>query len=69
MGKYIIAAGISLVIIGLLVSYAPGLLKWFGRLPGDLKIEGENGTLYIPLTSMILISLVLSLIFNFFFRK
>ena len=69
MGKYIIAAGISLVVLGLLISYAPGLLKWFGRLPGDLKIEGENGTLYIPVTSMILVSIVLSLLFNFFFRK
>ncbi|HSR62243.1 MAG TPA: DUF2905 family protein, partial [Gammaproteobacteria bacterium] len=35
MGKYIIAAGISLVILGLIVTYAPGLLKWFGHLPGD----------------------------------
>lgn len=69
MGKYIIAAGISLVILGLIVSYAPGLLKWFGRLPGDIKIEGEHGTVFIPLTSMILVSIILTVIFNLFFRK
>lgn len=69
MGKYIIAAGISLVILGLIVTYAPGLLKWFGRLPGDIKIEGEHGTVFIPLTSMILVSIVLTVIFNLFFRK
>jgi len=69
MGKYIIAAGVSLVILGLIVSYAPGLLKWFGRLPGDIRIEGEHGTVFIPLTSMILISVILTVIFNLFFRK
>lgn len=69
MGKYIIAAGISLVILGLIVTYAPGLLKWFGRLPGDIKIESEHGTVFIPLTSMILVSIVLTVIFNLFFRK
>ncbi|HSR63972.1 MAG TPA: DUF2905 domain-containing protein, partial [Gammaproteobacteria bacterium] len=66
---YIIAAGVSLVILGLIVSYAPGLLKWFGRLPGDIRIEGEHGTVFIPLTSMILVSIVLTVIFNLFFRK
>ena len=41
----------------------------FGRLPGDIAIEGENGGIYIPLGSMIVISLILTLILNFFVRR
>ncbi|MBI4006274.1 MAG: DUF2905 domain-containing protein [Gammaproteobacteria bacterium] len=69
MGKIIICAGIVLIIIGLVASYAPGLLKWFGRLPGDIRIESDNGLIFIPITSMILISVLLTVIFNLFFRR
>jgi hypothetical protein len=41
----------------------------FGRLPGDIAIEGERGGIYIPLGSMILISLVLTILFNLFLRR
>lgn len=37
-----------------------GLFDWFGRLPGDIRIEGERTRIYFPITSMILISIVLS---------
>ena len=69
MGKLIIYAGITLVVIGVLVNYSPGIFKWFGRLPGDIHIKLENGTVLIPVTSMIIISILLTIILNVFFRK
>jgi hypothetical protein len=69
IGKLILIAGIVLVFIGLALSWAPGLLGWFGHLPGDIRIERENGSFYFPITSMIIISIVLSILFNLFFRR
>jgi hypothetical protein len=60
VGLLVIAGGICLVIVGLLV-YSGGL-SWFGRLPGDIRYEGERVHLYIPIVSMLIVSLVLSLI-------
>ncbi len=66
MPKWLIIAGIILIAIGLLLHYAPGALSWFGRLPGDIRIENERTRVYIPITSMILVSLVLSLLIRLF---
>ena len=57
-GILIAAAGVLLVVIGLLV--ASGGLSWFGRLPGDIRVERENVRFYAPITSMLLLSLVVS---------
>ena len=64
MGKGIIIAGIALVVIGALVHYAPWAFSWFGKLPGDIRIQGEKGNVFIPLTSTILLSILLSIIVN-----
>ena len=64
MGKGIIIAGVALVIIGALVHFAPWAFTWFGKLPGDIRIQGEKGNVFIPLTSMIILSLLLTLIVN-----
>lgn len=69
VGKIFILLGIALLVIGFILSFAPGLFSWFGRLPGDIRIEDENKHIFIPITSMIIISLVLTLIINLFFRK
>lgn len=61
-GLVIVALGVAAVIVGLLVW--AGWLSWFGRLPGDLRIERENVRVFIPFTSMILVSIVLTLILN-----
>ncbi|MBR9998527.1 MAG: DUF2905 domain-containing protein [Cyclobacteriaceae bacterium] len=63
-GKYIILIGIILVILGLIVHFAGNSLNWLGRLPGDIRIEKENHRVYIPVTSMILISIILTIIIN-----
>ncbi len=68
-GKLLILAGSLLVTIVLILSYAPWLINWFGKLPGDINIRNENSSVFIPITSMIVISIVLSLILNLFFRK
>lgn len=69
MNKLFIVAGVMLVVIGLLLTYAPNALRWFGRLPGDIRIENEHGGFYFPLASMIIISIVLSIIFSLFGRR
>jgi len=69
VGKALIWIGLALVAIGLVWTVAPGLLSWFGRLPGDLRIETRSGEVFIPLTSMIVVSLLLTLIVNLFFRR
>lgn len=60
IGLLIVVGGICLVVIGLLVS--SGVFNWFGRLPGDVRYEGENTRVYIPIVSMLIISIALSLL-------
>ncbi|MBS3953989.1 MAG: DUF2905 domain-containing protein [Methylomicrobium sp.] len=55
-----------LMIFGILVSYAPGLISWFGHLPGDIRLEDENKGVYIPFTSMIVVSILISLAIHLF---
>jgi len=69
LGKLLAVIGVFLVVIGLVVSYAPWLISWFGRLPGDIRIEGEQRFVFIPITSMLVVSIILTLIINLFFRK
>ncbi|MFN3919172.1 MAG: DUF2905 domain-containing protein [Methylohalobius sp.] len=68
-GKFFIVLGAILLLIGLILNYAPGLLSWFGRLPGDIRIQDEHKFIFIPITSMILVSILLTLIINLFFRR
>jgi hypothetical protein len=69
MGKLMIIIGAVLILLGIIYSWAPGLLSWFGNLPGDIRREGEHGTVFIPITSMIVISIVLTILVNLFFRR
>lgn len=68
MARGLIIAGLLLVGVGLALHFAPWLLSWFGRLPGDLRIESENGRVFIPITSMVVTSIALTLILNLFNR-
>ena len=68
MARWIIIAGVILVIIGVILYFAPGAFKWFGRLPGDIRIERENFSIHIPIVSMLVISIVLSVIIYLFRR-
>jgi hypothetical protein len=59
-GLLVILAGVAVIVIGLLIY--TGALSWFGRLPGDLNFGGERSRVFIPITSMLLVSLILSLV-------
>jgi len=50
LGKLILLLGLVLVLLGLVLSFAPGWMSWFGHLPGDIRIERENGTFIFPVT-------------------
>ena len=68
VGKVLVLIGVLLLVIGcgfLLF----GRVSWFGRLPGDILIEKKRFTLYFPITTCILISLLLSLFFWYWGRK
>ena len=60
--------GALLIVIGALLHFAPWSLNWFGKLPGDIRIETEQGKIFVPITSMLIISVVLTLLFNLFKR-
>jgi multisubunit Na+/H+ antiporter MnhC subunit len=61
LGKIIIGVGLVLVIVGLVIWVFGGRLGWFGHLPGDIRVERENFRFYAPITSMIILSIVLSI--------
>jgi hypothetical protein len=60
-GPLIVVLGLAIAVIGLLVW--SGGLSWFGRLPGDIRIERESARIYIPIVSMLILSVVLSFVF------
>lgn len=69
MGKMIMILGLALLLAGAAMTWAPWLLSWFGRLPGDIRIERPSGTVFVPLMSMLVLSIVLTVIVNLFFRR
>ncbi|MBX0290409.1 DUF2905 domain-containing protein [Hymenobacter sp. HSC-4F20] len=63
LGKTIVILGLVLVTLGAFVWLGGGsLLGWFGRLPGDIRVERPGFRFYAPIVSMLLVSLLLSLI-------
>lgn len=62
LGKFLLIAGIILAIIGIIIAYGP-MIPFIGRLPGDIYIKRENFSFYFPITSSIIISIILTLIF------
>jgi len=67
LGKSLIIAGLLLLGLGLL-SHFFGKIPFLGRLPGDIRIESERFSFYLPLTSCLLVSLLLSLLLWLFRR-
>ena len=68
MGKIIVALGVTLIVIGGLVWVLGKTDLPLGRLPGDIRIEGEKGSCYAPLVTMILLSVVLTIVLNIVIR-
>jgi hypothetical protein len=69
IGKLLIILGIGIILLGLIFKYTPWLINWFGRLPGDINIQNPNSRIFIPITSMIVVSVLLTLLANFWLRK
>ena len=67
LGKVLILVGFSITIIGFIVMFS-NKFSFFGNLIGDLKYQNGNMKIYIPFTSMILVSIILSFIINILYR-
>lgn len=61
MGRLLIIAGVVLIVIGLLAQALP-----LFRLPGDFRYEGQHVKVYVPIMTCIVISIILTLLFNIF---
>lgn len=62
LGRVLIVVGVVAIVVGLLVRV--GALGWFGQLPGDIRIDNGRTRVFIPVTSMILVSIVLSVLLS-----
>jgi hypothetical protein len=67
LGRFLVVIGILLVVVGGMAM--AGIRLPFGRLPGDIAITGDRGGLFIPLGTMIVVSIVLSVLLNLFVRR
>jgi hypothetical protein len=67
LGKLLIIVGLMLVLSGVVISFA-ARFSWLGRLPGDILIKRENFSFYLPVTTSLLVSLLLSFLFWLFRR-
>jgi hypothetical protein len=68
LGRAVVGIGLFLVIAGLVMWFAGDKLSWFGRLPGDIRIERPGFSCFFPITTMIIVSLVLSLVLSLLSR-
>ena len=64
IARFLVIGGIILILIGGGVYLAAKFGIPLGRLPGDIRIEGQNGSFYFPITSSILVSVVLTIVLN-----
>ncbi len=68
IGKVLIGIGAALIVLGALFLLG-GRLPWLGRLPGDIRIEREHFHFYFPLTTCLIISVVVTLLFRLFGKR
>jgi hypothetical protein len=61
-GKYLIIIGAVIIVVGLLFYLLGDKLNFLGRLPGDIRVERENFRFYFPITTMILLSLLVTVV-------
>ena len=68
IGKLLIASGVVLVVVGLLVMVG-GKIPYLGKLPGDISIQRKNFSFHFPVVTCLVISVILTVLLNLFFRK
>ncbi|MGN6532429.1 MAG: DUF2905 domain-containing protein [Ginsengibacter sp.] len=67
-GKYVVIAGIIIVLAGIIIYFFHDYFKWIGKLPGDFRIEKENFRFYFPLATMVILSLLITIMIHIFKR-
>jgi Protein of unknown function (DUF2905) len=68
LGKLLIVFGVVMIVVGGIFLLG-GKVPWLGRLPGDIRIERGNWSLYFPIVTSLVISIILTLIFALFGRR
>jgi hypothetical protein len=68
LGRTLILLGGLLILAGIVVLFLPRV-PWLGRLPGDIRIERPRVKIYAPLATSLIVSLILTLLLNLFFRR
>lgn len=62
LGKFLMIGGLLMLVAGVVVYFAGDKLSWLGKLPGDIRIKGDNFSFYFPVTTMILLSVIVSVV-------
>jgi hypothetical protein len=65
-GKWLLIVGVTILLIGVIFYFWGNKLSWIGNLPGDIRIERENFKFYFPITTMVILSIVLNLVFKLY---
>ena len=68
LGRTLVVLGIAVVVVGLVLMVAPSI-PWLGKLPGDILVRRERATFYFPIVTCLVVSVVLTVILNMFFRN
>jgi hypothetical protein len=68
IGRFLILLGVAAVVAGVLLLLQPRI-PWLGRLPGDIVVQRERFTFYFPVVTSIVVSILLTLVLNVFFRR
>ena len=68
LGRLLILAGAVAIALGLALLFLPRI-PWLGRLPGDIVVQRERVTFYFPIVTSIVVSIVLTILLNLFFRR
>jgi hypothetical protein len=68
VGRFLIVLGVVAVLVGALLTLAPRI-PWLGRLPGDVVFSRGPVTVYLPLATSIVVSVLLTLLLNLFWRR
>lgn len=67
-GRLLVIIGLAIAFTGIIILVAGKVFPWLGNLPGDIRIEGENYNIYIPLATMLLVSVLGSILLNIVLR-
>jgi hypothetical protein len=68
LGRTLVVLGVAVVVVGLVLMMAPSI-PWLGKLPGDVHVRGERFTFYFPIVTCLVVSVLLTVVVNLFFRN